>query len=441
MGPLSAHTVAAPAGELLHAVDPAGALAWIRDGEGLVGWGEAARVPILGGRDGHARAGRHLAELFADAGVTDEVGLPGTGPVAFGALTFDIARAGSALVVPRVVVGRRGDRTWRTTITPRDGASEPGEAVGAGAAGSADAVGADAGAPAVAGGPAGTPQAATGRATSQASDTDRVRYAGSSLAEVDWLDAVAAAVERLRDTTLEKVVLARDEHVWSKTPFDPAVLLRRLASRFPSCYVFACDGLIGATPELLVRREGDRVESLVLAGSAPRGKDADEDAALGEALASSSKQRREHAPSVRSVRQALSSRCTALTATEPELLRLENIQHLATAVSATLADGSTALELAEELHPTAAVCGAPTPEALGCIRELEGLDRARYSGPIGWVDADGDGEWGIALRCAELSGSRARLFAGAGIVEGSLPEDELEETRLKLRAMESAFER
>jgi menaquinone-specific isochorismate synthase len=239
---------------------------------------------------------------------------------------------------------------------------------------------------------------------------------------------------------LEKVVLARDLFVWAKEELDNRLLAARLAHRFPECFVFVHETLVGATPELLVRRTGDVVESLVLAGTARRDPLAHGDAMVGEALLSSEKDGREHLLAVESVTGVLENVCHDLTVDDaPSLLKLANVQHLATRVTGRLSRPLSALELAGRLHPTAAVCGTPRADAGRMIRRLEGIERGRYAGPVGWVDALGDGEFGIALRCAEVHGTRARLFAGAGIVAESTPEAELEETRLKLRAMQSAL--
>jgi menaquinone-specific isochorismate synthase len=179
-----------------------------------------------------------------------------------------------------------------------------------------------------------------------------------------------------------------------------------------------------------------------LAGSAARGRDPEDDARIGEELLRSEKNRSEHRLAVESVRDVLAPRCAELrTDAEPWLLRLANVQHLATRLDGELAEPVPSLVLAGALHPTAAVCGTPTELALDRIRRLEDMDRGRYAGPVGWTDAGGDGEWGIALRCAEVDGHRARLFTGNGLVAGSLPELELEETRLKLLAMQSALGR
>ncbi|HEX2028223.1 MAG TPA: isochorismate synthase, partial [Nitriliruptorales bacterium] len=392
------------AGELLSLLPPTAGLAWLRRGEGLVGWGEAARVDPGTGDERFLRAARALRALADDADTHDPVGRPGTGLVAFASFTFDPRAPGSLLVVPQVTLGRRGRVGWRTTV-------------GAG------------GAPELVASPLAEHHG------------ERIRSAGSSLPDVAWLEAVAGAVHRIAAGELDKVVLARDHTVWSRAPFDARVLARRLAARFPDCWTFLCEGLLGATPELLIRRTERRVASLVLAGSAARGADPDEDRRLGEDLLASKKDRHEHELAVASVREVLAPRCLRLRLDdEPSLLRLANVQHLATRVSGTLGEDATALELAGALHPTAAVGGVPTEVALRVIRELEGMQRGRYAAPVGWVDARGDGEFGIALRCAELDGARARLFAGSGIVAGSLPEDELEETWWKLRAMQSAFQ-
>jgi menaquinone-specific isochorismate synthase len=390
-------------GDLLTRVPDAGGFAWVHRGEGLVGWGEVLRLETGPGDDRFARAAAGFARLVEGAVIEDEVGVPGSGPVAFASFTFDAHSGGSVLVVPRVVLGRRDGRAWWTVAGERGG---PGVALG-------------------------PVQALPSPA--------RVRYEGSLASELDWIHAVATATSAIGAGELSKVVLARDLGVWSEEPLDARALARRLAERFPECYTFACAGLVGATPELLVRRTADAVESLCLAGTARRGSGAAEDAAIGRALLASPKESAEHDIAVASVRDALAPLLGDLHVGGPWLLRLANVQHIATTVRGHARSGATALDLAAALHPTAAVCGTPTGAALGHIRELERFDRGRYAGPVGWTDARGDGEFGIALRCALLDGTRARLYAGSGIVADSLPEAELEETRLKLRAMQSAL--
>ncbi|MGH2751056.1 MAG: isochorismate synthase [Actinomycetota bacterium] len=384
---------------LLEELEDPGGFAWVHHGEGLVAWGQAARVDIEPGADRFERATNVLNEMFSTFTVDDEVGVPGSGPVAFGAFTFDPLEAGSVLVVPSIIIGCSNGRSWITRIgrEPKIDKTEP-------------------------------PQ------------DDRIRYWGSSTPEVSWLDAVAAAERAVRNGQLEKVVLARDMRVWSKAALSPRRLVKRLAQRFPECYAFSVDGLIGATPELLVRTEGRHVSSLILAGSIRRGRDEAEDEVLGRRLLDSTKDAVEHEIAVRSVTELWPQFCETMSmASSPRLLKLANVQHLATDIRGGMREGHSSLEIAGALHPTAAVCGLPRNKAMDMIRELEGMSRARYAGPVGWVDAQGNGEWGIALRCAELDGGSARLFAGGGIVAGSTPEGELDETRIKLLAMQSAL--
>ncbi|MFP5299156.1 MAG: isochorismate synthase MenF [Actinomycetota bacterium] len=320
--------------------------------------------------------------------------------VAFGSFTFDDQIPGSVLVIPSVTIEQRGGS--RQVIAPGGSSWEDGGA--------------------------------------ELDANFEVRYAGSSVSELDWLDAVAGVVKTIQGTSLDKVVLARDIHIWSKTPFHVPTILHRLQQRFPECYTFAVDGFLGATPELLVGKRGDRVHSLVLAGTAPRATDPEQDEAIGKALLGSAKDLDEHAPAVASVVDVLGGITEGLRVGEPHLLKLANVQHIATSVEAAVDPSVSVLDIVAALHPTAAVCGTPTDLALETIRSVEGLDRGRYAGPVGWIDQAGDGEWGIALRCAEIDGTRGRLFSGAGIVSASEPEAELEETRIKFHAMMSALE-
>jgi menaquinone-specific isochorismate synthase len=377
--------------------------AWIHRGDGLVGWGEAARLTIPAGVDRFAAGEKWLAELFDAATVSDEVRVPGTGPVAFGSFTFDPASDGSVLIVPSVIIGRRSGISWQTTINA-DGAAPP--------------------------------VAFTAR-TSPA----EVRWSDGSLSAPQWEQVVSAAVARIKAGELRKVVLARDLQAHASAAIDIRVLLDRLAARSPGCYTFACAGLVGATPELLIRREGREVSSLVLAGTMARGGTKADDDALSSALLASAKNAEEHRYSVDSVRDLLDPLCAELRVDPaPFLLQMADYQHLATSVSGVLARDASALALAGSLHPTAAICGTPTEAAMELIRELEGMDRGRYSGPVGWVDSRGSGEWAIALRCGEVDGNRARLLAGGGIVAGSQPESELAETETKFRPMRRALE-
>ncbi|WNV74998.1 isochorismate synthase MenF [Geodermatophilus sp. DSM 44513] len=399
---------------LLDLLPVSGALSWVRRGEGLVGWGEVARLEVTG-PGALAEAAAWWADHSAGLDVDDRAGVPGSGPVLFASIAFDPAAGTSVFVVPEVVVGRRDGVAWVTTT----GDADPAEVLAGGSTGT-------------------VPPAPPGR----------LRYADGALDPASWCARVTTAVARIGAGELAKVVLARDLLVTADAPLDVRSLLARLADRFPDCWTFAVDGLLGATPELLLRRTGRQLSSRVLAGTAPRGAGA-EDARLAADLLSSAKDRAEHALAVESLVRALEPYCTTLSApAEPELLTLANVRHLATDVTgAQRARGTRGraglLELVGAVHPTAAVCGTPTDAAAALIGELEGMDRGRYAGPVGWVDARGDGEFGLALRCAELSATdpaSARLFAGCGIVAGSDPAAELAETQAKFAAVQAALE-
>jgi menaquinone-specific isochorismate synthase len=395
--------------------EPAG-VAWIRHGDGLIGWGETARITLPAGEDRFTAGEKRLRSLFDGAEVDDQVTEPGCGPVAFGSFTFDSASDGSVLVVPETIVGRRGARSWLTTIRPAAGAPQP------------------------------EPATTAPRAPAPLTVPMEIRWHDGSLTAPGYERAVAAAVRRIRAGQISKVVLARDLYATAARDLDIRVILERLAGRYPDCYTFACANMVGATPELLIRRQDDDVSSLVLGGTLPRGRDAAEDARLGDALLTSAKEREEHEYAVVGVRAVLAARCDRLEVDPgPSLMRFANVQHLATWITGRL-DGRQAasehsvLALADALHYTPAVCGTPAEAAMELIRDLEAMDRGRYAGPVGWVDARGNGEWGIALRCAEVDGQRARLFAGCGIVAGSDPAAELAETQAKFAAMQFALE-
>ena len=256
----------------------------------------------------------------------------------------------------------------------------------------------------------------------------------------DYAKAVGAAVERIRAGELRKVVLARTIEVEAGRLLDPLRLAQRLRAVDPDAYAFVVptpDGvMVGASPELLVSRHGREVRSNPLAGSAPRSGDPEEDRANADALVASSKDREEHAIVVEAVAEALGPFCETLRQdAEPVLLSTANVWHLSTRFDGTLRDPApNALELVAALHPTPAVCGTPREVADALIAELEPFDRGCYAGPVGWMDANGDGEWAIALRCAELRGAHATLYAGAGIVGDSIPDREVDETERKFRA-------
>jgi menaquinone-specific isochorismate synthase len=412
-------TPVADPGDLLARLPGRDALAWVRRGDGLVGWGTAAKITLPAGQDRFATGEKWLREVFDGAHVADEVAVPGTGPVAFGSFTFDPASDGSVLIVPGTVLGRSNGKAWLTTIQPADrSAADPQ--------------------------PAGRTPAAFPAPESPVLPTG-VRWADGSLTAPQWERAVAAAVSAISAGRLRKVVLAMELNATTAADIDARVLLSRLARRYQDCYTFACDGLVGATPELLIRRTGSDLYSLVLAGTMPRGGSPEADRALGAALLASAKDQEEHQYAVADVRAALQPLSADLEVqAQPSLLRLANVQHLATEVNGRLAAGQdashSALALAAALHPTAAICGTPAETAMELIRELEGMERGRYSGPVGWVDARGNGEWGVALRCGLVTGRNARLFAGCGIVADSDPPAEVAEAQTKFWPMRYALE-
>jgi isochorismate synthase len=256
---------------------------------------------------------------------------------------------------------------------------------------------------------------------------------------------VERAVGSIQLGELRKVVLARTMEVEADRVLDPRTLAHRLRAVNPHAHTFAvpsADGvLVGASPELLVSRFGREVRSNPLAGSAPRSGDPGEDRANAEALRTSAKNLEEHAIVVEAIAETLGPFCEELGwDPEPVVLATPNVWHLSTRFEGVLREPApNALELVAGLHPTPAVGGEPTAEALRLIDELEPFDRGSYAGPVGWVDADGDGEWAIALRCAELTGSRATLYAGAGIVAESQPQLEIDETDRKFRAFLDAL--
>ncbi len=370
---------------------------WLRRGEGLVGWGVAGELHTRGATR-FADADKWWSETTSRAEVRDEIGEPGTGLICFGSFAFADEPGDSVLVVPQVVVGRRGDTTWLTTIGPEE-----------------------------------LPAAPVLRADDPPAPVE-VSFADGALDSERWMTVVADAVRRISEGDLEKVVLARDLIATATAPIDVRWPLRRLTETYPMCWTFHVDGMFGATPEMLVRRERGLVTSRVLAGTIRRTGDDDRDLALAATLARSSKDLEEHEYAVRSVADALEPHCSSMNVPEaPFVLHLPNVMHLATDVAGVVHDAETvsSLQLAEALHPSAAVGGTPTPVATALIGQIEGMDRGRYAGPVGWMDSSGDGEWGIALRSAALDGTTVRLFAGCGVVADSDPESELAESQAK----------
>jgi menaquinone-specific isochorismate synthase len=391
-------------GALLDLLPEPEGVAWVRRGDGLVGWGVAAEVRTCGaGR--FADAERWWRDAAQHAVVRDEVRLPGSGLLAFGSFAFADEPGDSLLVVPRVVVGRRDGTAWLTHV-------------GVSSIGSATSL----------------------RAAAPPAEPQGVHFTDGALSGPAWQSQVAEAVRRIAAGGLEKVVLARDLVARTTRPVDVRWPLRRLADDYPTCWTFHVDGLFGATPEMLVRRERGLVTSRVLAGTIRRTGDDARDLQLAASLARSSKDLEEHEYAVRSVADALAPHCTSMNVPEaPFVLHLPNVMHLATDVAGVIEDRATSLELAAALHPSAAVGGTPSAAATGLIAELEGMERGRYAGPVGWMDASGDGEWGIALRAGRVEGDSVRLFAGCGIVADSDPEDELAEAQAKFLPVRNAL--
>jgi menaquinone-specific isochorismate synthase len=374
-----------PSRPLLDELGPDG-FAWLRDGAGLVTSGVAARVRP-----------HEAADVLASISHHDEVGIPGSGPLAVGALPFRPDRA-AGLAVPARVLGRAADGThWLTEL----------HAPGAPSAAPLDP------------GPTGRP----------------ARFLVSSVqSRTRWCTEVLAALHAIEAGDLEKVVLAREVLVESDTPFSRHEILSRLVQSQPGCFVYGAGAMVGASPELLVARRGRKVTSMPMAGTVARAGNDEERVA---ALTDSRKDRREHQLVVDAVTGMLRTCCDDVRADDvPVLASLTDVAHLATRIEAVVGEGGlTALGLARLLSPTPAIAGSPRDAALEFLAHLEPFDRGCYGGPVGWVDSRGDGEWAVALRGAEVNRRRARLIAGAGIVAGSDPDAEWAETEAKLTPM------
>jgi menaquinone-specific isochorismate synthase len=413
-----------PVDDLLAFTSPDQPLAWLRRGDGIVGIGTVGGYengPMLPGgidRERMPSPADSWRWLVSDAVVEDPIDLPGTGLVAFGTLAFDArSEATSRLVIPQLVVGRHKGRSWVTRIRSTIADLEE---------------------PALEPIPYGPYWSGT--------------LGPGALDPAGFQGAVRAAVDAIAHGDLDKVVLARDLVGTIPAGSDLRRLVRALAHDYPDTWTFAVDGLIGASPETLVTVSHGAVTARVLAGTIPRGTDAADDVEASAALAHSTKDIEEHRYAVRSVLDTLGPHVKDLRAdAEPFTLELPNLWHLATDVAGEIAAHASSLDLVAALHPTAAVAGTPTDAAIEAIRRLEPFDRGRYAGPVGWVGADGDGEWAIALRCAQIGAAPARGYAGfsdtipvvahagAGIVAASDPETELLETRVKFRPIVDAL--
>ena len=390
--------------QLIPFLDAHHPLLWLRRGEGIAGVGEALRLEFAGPTR-IADAAEAWRAIAAAASVTDPVGVPGSGLVAFGTFAFaDESEQTSVLIVPSIVIGRRGGRSWVTTISTGDSAA-----------------------------------AATPKPTPFGPEF-RLTMAPGQLSATGYGQAVESVVARIAAGDVRKVVLSRELRAHLPAGADVRRALVELALGYSDCWTFAVDGFVGASPETLVRVTDGRVGAQVLAGTGARGVDADADGRAAAELASSHKDLAEHAFAVDSVLESLRPHTGALETSEPFTLKLPNLWHLATDVAGRLADGSSALDLVAALHPTAAVAGTPRAVALEVIRELEPFDRGRYAGPVGWIGADGSGEWAVALRSAQIApGGDLTAYAGGGIVADSDPVLEVAETTMKFRPIVEAF--
>jgi menaquinone-specific isochorismate synthase len=380
--------------------------AWVRSGDGLVGFGEYKKFEVKG-ENRFKEAKAWWEKRVSEFKIQNNVHGSGTGPILFSSFSFDPSEI-SVLVIPEIIIGQKNGKSWITWI--------------------------------------GDSKQPNLEKINTAPIGGEITWQEGSISEQDWQDQVKNAINAIKSNKLEKVVLARDVTAISKTEIDVRSLLQRLEIEYPSTWIFLVDGLIGATPELLVRLSKSLVTSRVLAGTIRKTGNEDRDLTLAASLAKSSKDLEEHEYAVRSVADALAPFCSSTNVPEaPFVLHLSNVMHLATDVTGVLNDSakqSDIFTLIEQLHPSAAVCGTPAIEANKLIIELEQMNRQRYAGPVGWIDANNDGEIAIALRCGQLSNDRnsIRIFAGCGIVAGSDPANEFAESQAKLMPMRTALE-
>ena len=388
---------------LLDLLPDSNPVAWLRAGEGLVGWGSFARTTVSG-PERFSDARKWWLKQLESFAITNSVHGNGTGPVLFASFSFSSDEE-SVLIIPQVIVGKKGDKSWITWI---GSSPQPDLNVSA-----PDLI------------------------------HNSITWDSDEHADDAWKSRVSTAVDRIQSGKLEKVVFARDFTGHSDKDIEPRTILKKLAAEYPSTWNFSVAGLVGATPELLLRLSRKMVTSRVLAGTISKTGNDERDLALAASLARSSKDLEEHLYAVKSVADALEPFCTSTNVPDaPYVLHLANVMHLATDVTGAIAEKLAhvdAFTILEQLHPSAAVCGTPREQAGQLITEIESMSRGRYAGPVGWIDAAGDGELGIALRCGQINGDSIRIFAGCGIVAGSDPDKELAESVAKLVPMRSAL--
>ena len=388
---------------LLDLLPDSNPVAWLRAGEGLVGWGVFATTTVSGPQR-FADARKWWLKQLESFAITNSVHGNGTGPVLFASFSFSSDEE-SVLIIPQVIVGKKGDKSWITWI---GSSPQPDLNVSA-----PDLI------------------------------HNSITWDSDEHADDAWKSRVSTAVDRIQSGKLDKVVLARDFTGHSDQDIEPRTILKKLAAEYPSTWNFSVAGLVGATPELLLRLSRKMVTSRVLAGTISKTGNDERDLALAASLARSSKDLEEHLYAVQSVADALEPFCTSTNVPDaPYVLHLANVMHLATDVTGAIAEKLAhvdAFTILEQLHPSAAVCGTPREQAGQLITEIESMSRGRYAGPVGWIDAAGDGELGIALRCGQIDGDSIRIFAGCGIVASSDPDKELAESVAKLVPMRSAL--
>jgi menaquinone-specific isochorismate synthase len=406
-------------------------LLFTRETVGLAARGEAMRIALPGGTLAVAHVRNILDAIVSD----DPLHRAGTGAVAFGALPFVPTEAGE-LIVPREIVAKSSDGTaWWTRIDPLSDHSRSDQPNAADD--DPDSLS--------------MPELVAPRLPAWSPHGFGLN---SSVSHPVWCDIIATAVEKIRHETdeadgLRKVVLARSVDVEATDPFVVGDILARLHALFPSCMVFSIEGFIGASPELLVSRKGSSLRAHPLAGTVARSGDPETDAKLAAGLLASAKDRWEHLLVIDVLDEVLRPLCDELDVPQtPSIVPLRNVSHLGTLITGSLRasdvvnrSAPTALELVSVLNPTPAVGGVPQAKALAVIAALEPVPRGTYAGPVGWVDAAGNGEWAVGLRSARIDGNRARMFAGGGIVGDSEPAAELAETQLKLQALLAAVVR
>ena len=379
---------------------------WIRSGDGLIGFGEYKKIELTG-EDRFEKAKAWWQIQLSEFKIQNNVHSSGTGPILFGSFSFD-PNEKSILVIPEIILGKKAGKSWVTWIGE---STQPNFSK-----------------------------------LSNSLPSGEITWSDGALSESQWKNQVSFAVDSIKQNKLEKVVLARDQVAASTVAINTRGLLQRLEIEYPSTWLFLVDGLIGATPELLVRLSKSLVTSRVLAGTIRKTGNEDRDLALAASLAKSSKDLEEHEYAVRSVADALAPFCSSTNVPEsPFVLHLSNVMHLATDVTGVLNDSAKQADiftLIQQLHPSAAVCGTPTSAAKKFIIDFEKMNRERYAGPVGWIDANGDGEIAIALRCGQLSqdNKSIRIFAGCGVVAGSDPANELAESQAKFMPMRTALE-